>query len=252
MQKKPLIMIIDDDENQRKTLSLVLSHEGFSVLTAGSGEEGIHLASENADIDLVLLDIIMPVMNGIDTFRSLKTVIPNAIVIMMTAYAVEDMVKEALREGVYSIVYKPVEIENLVAMIETAVSSQNSALVLVVDDDPNTLSVFKKSLLQRGFRVLTAGNGEDAIELSAKHDFDIMFIDMRLPTLNGLETFLRIKRSKQDAVAVMFSDDSHEYSTIRDRALSESAYACLQKPVDMGIVVRLVNDLMARKVKMDG
>jgi DNA-binding NtrC family response regulator len=241
------ILIVDDDKNQCKTLSLILRHKGYDVATAGGGEEAVIYASNTKDIDLVFLDIKMPDMNGVDTYRRLKAIIPNAIVVMMTGYAVEDLIKEALQEGVYSVMQKPIDIEHLISMVDNAMVKKNGAFILVVDDDLSALSSFKDVLVRKGYRVETAQDGEEAIALSSSRDFDIVFLDLRLPTLNGLETYLEIKQNKPDVIAIMITGYYQDMSNLVEESLHQSAYACLEKPLDMGAVLSMVEEVIEKK-----
>ncbi len=70
--------------------------------------------------DTVFMDIKMPSMDGVAAYRGIKRIRPGAVVVMMTAYAVDDLVDEALQEGAYGILYKPLDIERVIAVIERA------------------------------------------------------------------------------------------------------------------------------------
>ena len=97
---KTSIMVVDDNVGLTKTMSLILKKQGFTVLTAHNGLDAIHQIEEGVKVDIIFMDIKMPEINGVETFKRLKKIVPNATVIMMTAYAVEDLVQEALEEGV--------------------------------------------------------------------------------------------------------------------------------------------------------
>jgi DNA-binding NtrC family response regulator len=228
-------------------MSGILRHKGYDTITADSGEKAIHLATEQRDIEVVFLDIKMPVMNGVDTYKKLKTIIPDAIVIMMTAYVVEDLIEEAMSEGAYGVLYKPLEIENAIRMISELGQNQGGALVMVVDDDPSTLMTFTNILIRKGYQVVTASNGDEAISLAERNDFDIIFLDMKLPTINGLETYLEIKKLKPESIAVVMTGHHRDMSDLVEETLLSSAYTCLQKPLDMAQVLSLIQELMRRK-----
>ncbi len=114
---KVSILIVDDDASFRETLSAILDAKGYLVVDAGDGFEAIQRAKE-MPFNFILMDIKMPGINGIETYKEIKKVRPEATVMMMTAYAVEDLVREALKEGASGVVYKPFDIEELVGVIE--------------------------------------------------------------------------------------------------------------------------------------
>jgi len=197
--------------------------------------------------DIVLMDIKLPVMTGVDAYRRIKEIRPEAGVMMMTAYAVEDLIEESLQEGAYGIVYKPLDIEKVVALIEEAMEAKQGALILVVDDDPGTCITLRNILATKSYKVGIAHTGEEAIAMAQEKAYDIIFIDMKLPTINGLETYLAIRRVNPQAVAIMMTAYRQEMADLVQEALDNHAYTCLYKPLDMGKLLRLVEKILERK-----
>lgn len=111
------ILIVDDDESMNKTMSLVLKRKGHDVSSCYNGPDAIEKVRDRP-FDIIFMDIKMPVMDGVETFEKIKKIRPDAVVIMMTAYAVEDLIQKALRGGAYGIIYKPLDIEKTLAVIE--------------------------------------------------------------------------------------------------------------------------------------
>ena len=246
--EKASILIVDDDVGLGRSLSFVLEHKGYAVTTANDGPEAIERVKESP-FDVVFMDIKMPLMNGVETYKRVKKVRPEAAVVMMTAYAVEELVQEALREGAYGVIYKPLDIEKVLALIERAREAKQGALILVVDDDPGTCTNLKNILSNQGYRVRTANTGEEAIARAQKKDFDVIFIDMKLPTINGLETYLAIKEVNPEAVAVMMTGYRQEIADLVEEALDNNAYTCLYKPLDGEEILRLVEEIQEKKQK---
>lgn len=110
------ILIVDDDEGMCETLSDVLLDKGHDVAVARCGEEAVKLY-ESRRFDLVLMDVKMPGMNGVDTLKCLNQMSGNVKVLMMTAYAVDDRLEEALREGALGVAYKPLDLGDLLNTI---------------------------------------------------------------------------------------------------------------------------------------
>jgi len=157
-ESRACILIVDDNVSQCKTMSLILRRKGYgrtinvrAVATANDGLEAIERVQERP-FDMIFMDINMPLMNGIETYRRIKEIRPDAVVMMMTAYAVEDLVQQALEEGAYGIVYKPLDIERAIAIVEEARQVQQGALILVVDDDPGTCTTLRHILAKRAAR----------------------------------------------------------------------------------------------------
>lgn len=246
MEHKANILIVDDNISLCKTMSFVLERKGYAVTTSKDGPEAIERVKERS-FDVVFMDIKMPFMDGVEAYKKIKKIRPQAAVVMMTAYSVEDLVQEALREGAYGIIYKPLDIEKVVALIEEVREAKRGVLVLVVDDHPETCVTLKNILTKKNYEVGIALTGEDAIAMARENSYDIIFIDMKLPTINGLETYLAIKESNSHPVVIMMTAYRQEMAELVEEAISNSAYACLYKPFDMQEVLGLVNEIRERK-----
>jgi CheY-like chemotaxis protein len=110
MEEKTKILVVDDNVSQCKTMSFILERKGCTVGIAENGPEAIEIAKKNP-FDIIFMDIKMPVMNGAEAYTRIKKIRPGAKVIMMTAYAVEDLIGQALAEGAFGILYKPLDIK---------------------------------------------------------------------------------------------------------------------------------------------
>lgn len=115
------ILIVDDEKNYPVILSAVLKDEGFETLTANSGYMALEIL-ENSDIDLVLTDMKMPSMNGIELLESIKVKDPDLPVIMMTAYGTVEKAVEAMQKGAYNYILKPFDNERLTIYVNKAIA----------------------------------------------------------------------------------------------------------------------------------
>ena len=117
MNESGRVLIVDDNENLCMTLSFILNRKGYATTTVSDGSDAIKLAEETP-FDLTLMDIRMPGMNGVEAFKKIKRLRPKVAVVMMTAYSVEELVQEALEEGAFGILYKPLDIDKVISLIE--------------------------------------------------------------------------------------------------------------------------------------
>jgi two-component system NtrC family response regulator len=115
------ILIVDDEKNYTLILAAVLEDEGFETLTANSGPEALATLSES-DVDLVLTDMKMPAMDGIDLLERIKQADADLPVIMMTAHGTVEKAVEAMQKGAYNYILKPFDNERLVLYVNKAVS----------------------------------------------------------------------------------------------------------------------------------
>ncbi|MGA6927006.1 MAG: sigma-54 dependent transcriptional regulator [Desulfosarcina sp.] len=115
------ILIVDDEKNYTLILSAVLEDEGFETLTANSGSEALEIIS-TSDVDLVLTDMKMPSMDGIELLEHIKKEDADLPVIMMTAHGTVEKAVEAMQKGAYNYILKPFDNERLVLYANKAVS----------------------------------------------------------------------------------------------------------------------------------
>ena len=118
------VLVVDDEKNQREIYTLILEDDGYAVTTAQSGEQALRLAREN-DFDLVLTDYKMAGMDGLTLLTELLKIDPSIIVVMMTAHGSVDSVKEALRGGAFDYLGKPVERDELLRVVQSALGRLN-------------------------------------------------------------------------------------------------------------------------------
>jgi len=234
---KTNILVVDDLKNSRLTLGGILEDEGHNVALAENGYQAIE-AARQAPFDLIFMDIKMPGINGVQTFREVKKINPKAVVIMMTAYSVEDLIPEALEEGAYAVVYKPFEIKSIVDIIDSALKK---TLILVVDEHCIDRESLKQALEARGYSVVTATSGGEALELLRQKRFKIIFLDLKLPDTDGRLLFKRVKAIDPEAAVILMTvcceEDMARSTVYRD------AYTCVQKPFDMDRILKMVAEI---------
>ncbi|MBC8264943.1 MAG: Flp pilus assembly complex ATPase component TadA [Anaerolineales bacterium] len=119
MDKKARVLIVDDDVNLGETLADILEEKGYLVAVAHDGPGAIEEV-KGQPFDLALIDIVMPGMNGVETLRQIKAINPRLTTMLITGHtALEDSVSEAVKAGVAGILYKPLDINAIVEMIES-------------------------------------------------------------------------------------------------------------------------------------
>ena len=247
MADKTKILLVDDDKEFCESMTDILEAKGYEVESENSGPAAIAKVEEKA-FDIVFMDIKMPVMNGVEAFKQIKKIKPKTVVTMMTAFSVEDLIKESLQNGAFGCLCKPLDIDTLVEQVELA--KERGMLILVTDDDPGIRETFKDTLEAKGYKISTAATGEDAIEITRTRPHDILFIDMKLPTLNGLEVYTAIKEINPKAIAVLMTGYREEMTNLIEAAFKKNAYACLTKPLDMDEVLELIKEI-SEKIKKE-
>ena len=240
MTTQASVLVVDDNEDLLETFSLILRRRGFNVDTAENGAVAVDKFKAR-HFDVTLMDIVMPEMNGVEAFRKIREVRPGAAVILMTAYSEQKLIEMALDEGAHRVINKPMRIDQMIDMIKEAASGNYS--VLIVDDDPDIRETLTKTLVGQGYQVMTAGSGEEAVRISRDSACRIALLDIKLPLMDGLETYLRLKEINPDMLAIMMTGYRDEVRDALDKARASSAITCLYKPFDPSEAIDLVSQI---------
>ena len=179
------VLIVDDEKNIRRTFGMVLGGEGFAVSTAESGEEALALVKDQK-VDLVVLDVRLPGIDGIETLRRLRELDRELPVIMISGHATIATAVEATRVGAYDFVEKPLSRERLLVAVRNAVEMRSLGREVralrarehrrrLLVGESAALRVIREQIAQvapTGARVLITGESGTGKELVARaiHD----------------------------------------------------------------------------------
>ncbi|HET8772537.1 MAG TPA: sigma-54 dependent transcriptional regulator [Thermoanaerobaculia bacterium] len=147
------ILIVDDEEVLRDVLDAVLRREGFDIVTASSGEEALNVLDTD-EIDLIILDVMLPGISGIDTMRAIRISNPHLPVIIITAFSSIDGAIDAMKQGAFHYIPKPFKNEEVVLTVNKALeqrrlSSENERLKAELSDRYAYSNIIGKSEIMR-------------------------------------------------------------------------------------------------------
>lgn len=113
------VLVVDDDRDIVETLCDIFELRGWKTLRAFDGRDAVRLATEN-HVDWIVMDVRMPRLTGIEALQAIREKIPNVRVVLMTAFASNDLERRAERAGAARVLFKPFEPSTLFAVIEAA------------------------------------------------------------------------------------------------------------------------------------
>jgi two-component system response regulator HydG len=248
MKRNLTILLTDDNKEFTQNLCDILELKGYAVLTASDGFQAIDIIKASP-VDIILMDIKMPVMNGVETYKKIKRITPNTPVIMLTAFIMEELIQESLQEGAFTCLKKPIDFDELFATIEHAIP--NGSMILVIDDDERLCQNLLAVLTQKGYRVSVAMNSKSAIEKVRTNVYDILLLDMKLPPLNGLETYLKIRKVCPNIVVVIITGFLPEMKKMIEMARKSGVYALLEKPINIDNLLSILEQIDIPKGKKE-
>jgi len=257
LDEKKSILIIDDDENICRTLSLILNKKGYHVETVNKGSKALEKIRERF-FNITLIDIKLPDIEGIELISPLKKIQPGMELIMITGQGSMETAIGALNEGASSYITKPLNMEELLAKIKEIFEKQDSILrnfikpeiiekqkILIIDDDKNICRTLSLILNKKGFEVETVETGYEALEKALARFFNVVILDLILPDINGLELIKPLKNIHPDTGVMIVTDYGSMESAIH--ALNLGAFSYITKPLDLDEVLGKISDKLEKQ-----
>jgi CheY-like chemotaxis protein len=176
------LLLIDDEAGALTWMKAALEQAGHEVRTAMNATEALD-AVRRAMPDLVLADILMPDLDGFELADRVQRAAPVAV--MFVSIARREA--EAILRGAAGYVHKPITAPELRAAVEHVLGrGSRDQTVLVVDDDPDVRDCCEM-ILRPAFRVLTATDGRDALDVLSRETVSLALVDVRMPVMNGVD-----------------------------------------------------------------
>lgn len=245
MQAKVKVLIVDDDRRMVKTISDILKVKGYEAAEAYTGKEAVKkVKSDNPDC--VLMDIKMPGMNGVEALKMIKDVSPGLPVVLMSAYATEELTEEAKQQGAYTVLNKPVDIQMVLSFLSLVRKEES---VLIVDDDANFCRTLRDILESRGYRVETEDDPGRVLTHMEKNYKLVVVLDLKLGNTDGLDVLKAIRAKYPTKPVVLVTGYKDEMSDSIKKGLQIGAYTCLYKPLEAEDFVGLIEEISRKKMQ---
>jgi CheY-like chemotaxis protein len=190
------VLVIDDSATARDALQEILTHKGFHVRTAGTGEEGLRLAREFHPV-VIMLDAIMPGMDGRAVLAALKAEPELADIPVVLFTGMADDRREALRLGASDYVMKPVDPGRLTAILRRYCGSADRRRALVVDDDSDLRQRLRRLLEKEGWEVDEAADGQEGQASLETQYPGVILLDLVMPGMDGFEFLAELRRREE-------------------------------------------------------
>ena len=229
----PKILVVDDELSIRELLYRALTRVGYEVMTVPGGKEAIEVIRTQRP-DLVLLDFKMPVMNGVEVLKEIRGFDNRVKIIMLTGMGTEELEREARLSGAVGFLRKNLGIDVIVKTINRILRPEEGyekEKILVVDDEPAVCSLLKEFLGKKGFNVVTASSGEEALEKFKKERPILILLDIKLPGMDGIMTLKRVREMDEKVGVIMIT--SVEEQEVFEEAKKLGAYEYVVKPFDL-------------------
>ena len=226
------------------TLADILILAGYEPVQAWSANQALELA-RSRDFDCVLTDIRMPGMSGVEFFVELHKELPGLPVVLMTAYASEDLIQKGLQQGVIGLFEKPINITQMLGFFSSLAKNNT---VAIVDDDPHFCQTLGEILKKRGYTVKMVTDPHMDIDALIS-DAQIVLLDMKLNEITGLDILQKIHTIRKDIPALMITAYRKEMGEALEAAMENSAYACLYKPLEIDQLLSILDNFQQKRLR---
>jgi PAS domain S-box-containing protein len=209
------VLVIDDEETVRDLMRRFLGREGFEVVTARDGAEGLALARDLRPM-LITLDVLMPGLDGWSVLENLKAD-PELADIPVVMLTILDDKNKGFALGATDFLTKPVDRERLRTILAHYGGQNAGRRALVVEDDSETRVWLRRVLRDEGWTVVEAANGREALARLATAAPDVVLLDLIMPEMDGFELLDELRHDEVwrrlpvvVVTAAELSDEDHE------------------------------------------
>jgi CheY-like chemotaxis protein/nitrogen-specific signal transduction histidine kinase len=252
------VLVIDDNKTNLTIMKNELKHWKLIPVVAGSGEEALALLSQNSHFDLVITDMQMPHMDGMQLAKHIRNQHKHIPIILLSSIGDEKHkehsilfnsiltkpVKQSLLRKHILIQLKQLDKPALEEASDKKKLSVDFALqyplhILITEDNPVNQKLAERVLTKLGYKPLQAFNGREAIEALDRDDFDMIFMDVQMPVMDGMEATqkIRLRSGKQPIIIAM---TANAMQGDREKCLSVGMNDYISKPIKLDDLVMLL------------
>lgn len=235
-------LVVDDNHLLVRTLSDILRLAGWDVTPASSGSEAVERVAAG-EFDVVLMDIRMPGVSGVDAFRAMRALRPEVRVILMSAYTAPELIAAAEQEGALRVLSKPVDPRMLLTLLEPEPGSDSPRPVLIVDSDRAFLRTLSDLLTSEGHETVLAHDLDHATELLSERRPIAVLLHLHLGTVSAREAVTTVHRAGPDTALIIYSGRPGAGREIAELVPAEWLHAFLQKPFETANVSAVLRGL---------
>lgn len=245
------ILVVDDEMNIIRVMRHILEAEGYTVLEAQSGEEALRRARVDRP-DLILLDVLLPDIDGFEVLERLRSD-PALSDIPVVILSILEAKEESFRLGAQDYCTKPIDRARLLETVQGLLGDVSQEVrILVVDDDPNILTALSQMLGSRGYKVIGAKDGLEAL-VRARDDIpSLIVLDLYMPEMDGFEVIRRLRGWEETAHIPILVLTASDVALDEARAMHLGAARYMSKPFSEQQLSEVVHEALTRVMSNDG
>lgn len=231
------ILIIDDNQDLADGYGIILEDKGFHVDIAYNGLDGID-SYQARQQDAILLDIKLPDINGIEVLRRLHQFNPTVKVLIMTGFAIEQILDQVCDHTNVEVLRRPFMIEQV---FETFTENDQESLILIAEDDPFFAGTLSTYFSEYGMKPLLANNYKRALQDKFDEPVEVLLLDLHMPLMWALEVYLNLRQQNKIVKTIIVTGNVGNEEHKGDPLNSPAVTGCLFKPFTPEQLVQALN-----------
>ncbi|MBF0338408.1 MAG: response regulator [Nitrospirae bacterium] len=247
---KITVLIVDDDRIMREQLEKEVLRGFFNVEMARDGKTAIEIIRRK-EVGILLVDINLPDINGIELIRKVKGIKPDCELIVITGYGNIDLAIQSLRNGAIDYIEKPVNMDEFHAALGRAQEKlsekdmlMSTSTILIIDDEEIVTRRLRSFFEREGYDVFTATSGISGIDIIEYNKIDVVITDIRMKDMDGIEVLKRAKSYYKDIECIMVTGvKDNDYAI---KSLRAGAADYITKPVNLDELLLSVKKTVER------
>ncbi len=251
------ILVVDDDHAIRDSVCKILESLGYKTLQAESPADAVRIAKLTT-IDLLLVDVILPMMSGLELAHAVSAIRPSTRVLYMSGFTTDEILGDTKgRHNLMGFLDKPFTAEELGGKVRdlldtefpdplpSKVNLDGQETLLVVDDDAVLRRTVMRLLSRLGYVVLEAADPDEAMRIVLQREIDLIVMDVVLPRLNGLALAHTIS-ALRPSIRMLYISGYSRAELAGQFGLPDPGVAFLQKPFNPEGIGALIRSMLDR------
>jgi two-component system, NtrC family, response regulator HydG len=226
MKRSLRILVVDDDIDNAQSLAELFDIEGHDAMVVHSGEAAI-AAHMTQHFDLAFMDVMMPGLNGVESFLRIREMRPNAKVFMMTGYSVEELLKQAVEQGALGVFNKPMDIEAILKMVNDVGSNG----LMVAPSFGTNYGQTLQGMIEASGQHCHVMNRADAVSGITK-DEGVLIVDLKAPLIDSVGVCNNLRKEGHRHPTIIVTPPAPHAEIGHDALRDMSVTGILNKPFD--------------------
>ncbi len=231
------VLLVEDDKPALEHLAKAICKEGFTVLQAQNGKIALEIFEKERP-EIVITDLKMPDIGGMEVLHRVKDLSPNTQVIIITAFGEVVTPIQAIREGAIDYIKKPIDLDQMMLALGRAREKlvqfkydESYPAILIAEDDEHARIGLSRVLEKEGLNIISVSNGQEAVDHFRVKKVDIVLLDIKMPGKDGIQALHEMRELTEDFEAIILTAYGDESSAIQ--AMRDGAFNFIKKPIDI-------------------